>query len=296
MEKGASLVASCVQAANATVGEGPVWDAERGALWWVDIRQGRILLYDPAVGQVGQWWMPSQVFSISLTDKGQLLVALETGLYFFQCETGELRRLGTLVHGPGTTRFNDGKVDPSGRLWIGTVDLDDFTPNGALYVVEPDGTFQSKLEGMRCSNGLGWTADGRTMFYTDSRRKVIWSFEFDAATSSLGRQKVFATIEDEGASPDGLAVDTDGCVWSALFGGSAILRFDPDGREIDRVRVLATRPTSCAFGGPGMQTLFVTSESFQLPISSLLAAPNAGGLFAIETRSVGVAVRRFAQP
>lgn len=290
------LVADCVQAANATVGEGPVWDAERGALWWVDIRQGRILLYDPVAGQIGQWWMPSQVFSLSLTETGHLLVALETGLFLFQCETGELARLGTLVHGPGTTRFNDGKVDPAGRLWIGTVDLEEFKPTGVLYVVGPDGSFRSRLEGMRCSNGLGWTADGRTMFYTDSRRKVIWSFEFDAATSSLGAQTVFATIEGEGASPDGLAVDTDGCVWSALFGGSAILRFDPDGREMGRVPVPATRPTSCAFGGPDMRTLFVTSESFQLPIGALRIAPNGGGLFAIETRSVGVGVRRFARP
>ena len=294
MGKAAALAATCVQAANATVGEGPVWDAERNALWWLDIRQGRILLYDPAIGQVGQWWMPSQVFSLSLASHGQLLVALETGLYLFRHESGELRRFGDLVHGPETTRFNDGKVDPSGRLWIGTVDLDQFKPTGALYVVEPDGTYQPKLGGIRCSNGLGWTADGRTMFYTDSRRMVIWSFEFDAETASLGARREFATIQDQGASPDGLAVDTDGCVWSALFGGAAILRFDPDGREMDRVPVPATRPTSCAFGGPGRKTLFVTSESFQLPLPSLMAAPNAGGLFKIETESIGVEIRTFA--
>lgn len=288
-----ALVGRCVQAANATVGEGPLWDAERGALWWLDIRQKRVLLFSPEHGQIGQWWMPSQVFSISLTNKDQLLIALETGLYLFHPGTGALDRLGDLVHGPGTTRFNDGKVDPQGRLWIGTVDLDNFRPCGVLYVVDGRGEHRSMVEGVKCSNGLGWTADGKTMFYTDSRKKVIWSFDYDGESCAISGQRAFATIEDDGASPDGLSVDMDGCVWSALFGGSAIIRFDPSGEEIERVPIAATRPTSCAFGGPDMTTLFVTSESFQLPLSSLLEAPNAGGLFSIETGSVGVPVLRF---
>jgi sugar lactone lactonase YvrE len=289
------LVAKCIQAANAMVGEGPVWDAERRALWWIDIRLKRILLYSPEHGQIGQWWMPSQVFCINITTQNQLLVALEDGLYFFHPETGELDRHGNLVHGPGTTRFNDGKVDPAGRLWIGTRDLDHSTPTGVLYILHPDGSFQSRLSGIKGSNGLGWTADGSKMFYTDSRRKVIWSFDYHAETGELSRQQVFTTIEDDGASPDGLSVDMDGCVWSALFGGSAIIRFDPKGKEIDRVRVPVTYPTSCAFGGPEMRTLFVTSESFQLPTRSLIDAPLSGGLFAIETQTVGVPVQRFSQ-
>jgi sugar lactone lactonase YvrE len=184
-------------------------------------------------------------------------------------------------------------VDPFGRLWIGTVDLDHFKPVGSLYLVYGDGRFESKLDGIKCSNGLGWTANGKKMFYTDSRLKLIWSFDFEPENGALSNRKVFTTIEDEGVSPDGLSVDVDGCVWSALFGGSAIIRFDPLGKEIERVRVPATRPTSCAFGGPDRKTLFVTSESFQLPVKALLKAPNGGGLFAVETDSVGVEVNKF---
>ena len=161
------------------------------------------------------------------------------------------------------------KIDPAGRLWIGTVDLTTFRPCGSLYVVELDGIYQTRLSGIRCSNGLGWTADGRTMFYTDSREMLIWAFDFDAETSSLARQRVHARIEDRNASPDGLSVDMDGCVWSALFGGSAVIQFDPAGQEVRRVQVPALRPTSCAFGGEDMRTLFITTESFQLDPAAL---------------------------
>ena len=293
-----SMVAHCVQQANATVGEGPLWDPLRQALWWLDIRQNRLLLHRPGrgagAGQVGQWWLPTQIYSVSLREDDRLLVALETGLHSLDLETGALERLGTLVHGPATTRFNDGKVDLSGRLWIGTVDLDRFTPCGSLFVVEGDGAHRSRLDGVRCSNGLGWTADGRTMFYTDSRALVIWAFDFDPDTASLARQRVHARITDPNASPDGLCVDTDGCVWSALFGGSAIIRFDPDGKEMGRVQVPALRPTSCAFGGEDLRTLFITSESFQLGPAALRDSPLSGGLFAVETGSTGVPVRAFA--
>lgn len=287
------LEARCIQAANATVGESPVWDAERQALWWVDIRQNRVLLHSPESGQIGQWWMPTQVFSINLTHKGRLLVALETGLHLLCTETGVTERLGDLVHGPKTTRFNDGKIDPAGRLWIGTVDLETSAPVGGLFVVNPDGTWEQKLGGIRCSNGLGWTTDSKTMFYTDSREKVIWSFDFDAETGTISGQKVHARIEDDAASPDGLTVDTDGCVWTALFGGYAVIRYDPAGKEMERVRVPAIRPTSCTFGGPDLKTLFVTSESFQLPVDALRRWPNSGGLFAVETQSTGVGAYRF---
>lgn len=290
-----TLVATCVQSANATVGEIPAWDPRRKALWWGDVRQGRVFLYSPERGQIGQWWLPSQIFALSLTTRGRLLVALQDGLYFLEPETGEFVRHGLLVHGPDTTRFNDGKVDASGRLWVGTRDLDRAGPTGVLYVVHPDGSFEPKLHGIRGSNGLGWTADGRTMFHTDSTRKVIWSFEFDAETSTIAGQKVFAQVEDEGVVPDGLSVDRDGCVWSVLFGGAAVVRFDPAGREIERVRVPASHPTSCAFGGDDLKTLFITSESFRLPVGTLKSAPDAGGLFAVQTQSVGVAVERFAE-
>lgn len=290
-----TLVAKCVQPANATVGEGPAWDAERQALWWFDIRQKRIFLYSPERGQIGQWWMPSQVFALSLTTKRQLLVALEDGIYFFEPGTEELRRLGSLVHGQGTSRFNDGKVDPAGRFWVGTRDLERATPTGVLYVVNSDGSYEAKLNGVRGSNGLGWTADGKRMFFTDSPRKVIWCFDFDVETCQLTAQKVFATIEGDGVAPDGLCVDIDGCVWSALFGGGSVIRYDPNGKEIERVQLPVPHPTSCAFGGRERNTLYVTSESYQLPASVLTKAPLAGGLFAVETQSVGVNDWRFRQ-
>lgn len=291
-----ALSANCVQVANAAVGEGPVWDERKQALWWFDIRQKRIFLYSPDRGQIGQWWLRSQIYALSLTAGRELLIALEDGLYLFHPETEELERFGTLVHGEGASRFNDGKVDPAGRFWVGTRDLERATPTGALYRVEGDGSHARKLEGVRGSNGLGWTADGRRMFFTDSPNKVIWSFNFDVATGEISAQDIFTTVEEEGSTPDGLSVDTEGCVWSAMFGGGAVVRYDPTGREIARVQTPVPHPTSCAFGGPRHATLFITSESYHLPATVLSQSPQAGALFAVKTDSVGVEVARFRLP
>ena len=288
-----ALASTCVQIANATVGEGPLWDEKQQALWWFDVRQKRIFLYSPEYGQVGQWWLASQIFALSLTDRGELVVALEDGIYVYSPETEALRRLGSLVHGAGATRFNDGKVDPSGRFWVGTRDLERATPTGAFYAVSSDGSYEVKLTGVRGSNGLGWTADGKTMFYTDSSRKIIWSFDFKTDDGSLESRRVFVTIREAGVAPDGLCVDTDGCVWCALFGGGAVVRYDPHGVEMERVKLPVPYPTSCAFGGQSGKTLFVTTESYRLSARILSEYPLSGGLFAVDSQSTGVMIGRF---
>lgn len=288
---------TCLQAANATLGEGPVWDARRNALWWVDIKQQKLHCFQSnnngdSGQQIGQWQLPKQIGCFGLWAEDELIVALENGIFRFNTVTCSLSRHGSLAPEAGSVRFNDGKVDPAGRFWVGSLDDTDFPASGALYSMTPDGKAHRRLNDIRCANGIGWTADGTKMYFTDSLRRVIWQYDFDRATGEIANQRDFAHINGP-AVPDGLAVDEDGCVWSALWDGGAIARFDPEGREIERIPLPVPRPTSCAFGGQDLRTLYVTSASIGLSAQELIAAPLAGGLFAIKTNSRGVEISRF---
>jgi sugar lactone lactonase YvrE len=283
--------------ACATLGEGPVWDAARGVLWWVDIKQRNLHSFRPDPGGLsgapaGQWHLPGQVGCLGLWGADRLILALEDGIHGFDPATGTLARHGTLAPEVGATRFNDGKVDPLGRFWVGTLDDTTFPATGALYAITADGGHQHRLGGIRCANGIGWTADGHTMYFTDSMRRVIWAFDFDATTGAITHQRDFALIPPP-AVPDGLAVDVEGCVWSALWDGSAIARFAPDGRQIARIPLPVPRPTSCAFGGTDMQTLFITSATIDLSPEDMAKSPQSGGLFALRTETPGVPVAVF---
>jgi sugar lactone lactonase YvrE len=284
--------------ARATLGEGPVWDAPRGVLWWVDIKQCilhafRPDLNDPLLGTpVGRWPLPGQIGCLGLWGADRLILALETGIYGFDPGTGTLTRHGTLAPEAGSIRFNDGKVDPAGRFWAGTLDDTTYSATGALYSIETDGSHQRRLDGICCSNGLGWSPDARTMYVTDSMRRVIWAFDFDAETGAISRQRDFACITGP-AVPDGLAVDAGGHVWSALWDGSAVACFAPDGRQVAQVTMPVLRPTSCAFGGADLQTLFVTSASIDLTPSQLAKSPQSGCLLALRTDTFGVPVGEF---
>jgi L-arabinonolactonase len=288
---------SLLHDARATLGEGPVWDASRGVLWWVDIKQRTLHSFRPDLGGLsgapaGQWSLSGQVGCLGLWGADRLIIALEDSIYGFDPATATLARHGTLAPEAGATRFNDGKVDPTGRFWAGTLDDTTYPATGALYSIEAGGQHKRRLSGICCSNGIGWAPDGRTMYFTDSMRRVIRAFDFSPETGAITRQRDFAHIPAP-AVPDGLAVDAEGCVWSALWDGSAIARFAPDGRQIAGVPMPVPRPTSCAFGGADMRTLFITSASIDLTPAQRDESPASGGLFAMRTDTPGVPVAMF---
>jgi sugar lactone lactonase YvrE len=283
-----------VHEGGAILGEGPVYDPSLDALWWVDIKARRLHRTGLADGARADWLLPSQPGCLALEPaRGAVILAMEDGIFRFDPATEALARISPLAPGPGTLRFNDGKTDPQGRLWVGDLDDREFPPTGTLYMVHPDGRFEPRVDGLRCTNGIGWTADGRRMFHTDSMARTIWSFDFEMATGRLSNRTVFARI-DPPAVPDGLAVDVDGCVWSAQWDGRAIVRYAPDGSVLLRVPLPITRPTSCAFGGPGLGTLYVTSASIGLSDNERSAQD--GALFALQGVAVGVPVAGFGVP
>jgi sugar lactone lactonase YvrE len=283
-----------VSATRDILGEGPVWDIATGTLHWVDIRAPAVHRLDPADGTQQSWLMPDVVGALALRERGGLLVALRTGLSFFDPASGTFTEVARLAAAGEGHRFNDGKCDPRGRFWVGSMHDREPAPVGSLYCLEPDGTCTPRLGGIAIPNSLAWSPDGSVMYFADSPTRVIYAFAFDLASGQLGERRVFATITEGSGVPDGSTVDAEGFLWNAEHGGARLVRYAPDGR-IDRIVPLpVSQPTCCGFGGADLRTLYVTSASEGLSAADLEREPLAGRLFAIDVGVRGLPQARFA--
>jgi sugar lactone lactonase YvrE len=284
----------CVYDGHARLGESPVWDAANRCLWWVDILAPAVFRIDLASRAVRSWPMPKAVSALALCGDGTLGVALANGVHIFDPETGSLKLLIDPEPERIYSRLNDGKVGPDGAFWIGSMDdRKDKEAIGTLYRVTRDGRAETKIEGLQITNGLAWSADGRTMFHADSRGPWIDRWDLDPATGAISGRTRIATLTNEEGRPDGGATDMEGAYWSCGVSAACLNRFDRDGKLLDRVPLPFPRPTMIAFGGEDMKTLFVTSISDGLAPEILAKAPQAGGLFALRVEVPGVPVGLF---
>jgi len=210
------------------------------------------------------------------------------GFGFLDLNTGTITRTANPESELPNNRFNDGKVDRAGRFWAGTMDDSCAGPVGSLYRWDPNGTVTRMATGFICSNGLGWSPDNRILYFTDSMIRTIWAYEFDLASGSLGARKVFAELAKDDGVPDGLTVDSEGFVWSAIWDGWRVIRYAPDGRIDREIRMPVQRPSSCMFGGDDLKTLFITSACVELGWNSLCRGPLAGALFALQCEVPGL--------
>jgi sugar lactone lactonase YvrE len=276
------------------LGEGPLWDHRTGTLHWVDILAGEVLsrpagAQSPRVTPLGV-----QVGCLGLTADPDVLVAgLRTGWHLLDLRTGARRLLADPERDRPACRFNDGSVDPAGRFWTGSLEDSESGPDGRLYVLGGDGSYRTADEGFHCSNGIDWSPDGRWMYFVDSRRDRIHRYPFDAADGSLGAREVFADTTALDGVPDGLRVDAAGDVWCAFWDGAHVTRFGPDGTVRERLDVPVLRPTSVAFGGPGLRTMFITSASHGLTGQQIGQWPSSGGVLRRRAAVPGLPVRVF---
>jgi sugar lactone lactonase YvrE len=276
-----------------TLGEGPVWCCETQALWWVDIKAPAVRRWEAATGSVQSWKMPEEAGSLALRAGGGVLVALKSGLFFLDPATGGITQAAPPHGEHRDMRFNDGRCDRQGRFWAGTMCDTDRGLRGHLYRFDAKRGMQAVLDGIAIPNGLCWSRDGTTMYFTDSPTRTIVAFAYDPASGALGERRVFATVEPPGI-PDGAIIDAEGFMWSAEFGGGRITRYAPDGRVDRRVVLPVSQPTCCAFGGPDLATLFVTCARTELSAAALAAQPLAGALLAFEPGVRGLPDPRFA--
>lgn len=280
-------------ASNDILGEGPVWSAREQALYWIDIKQPCLQRWHPESSAHTVWTLPAEIGSFSLRERGGAILALQNGLSFFDFATGDVAHIADPeVHLPGN-RFNDGKCDRAGRFWAGTMDNEekDFS-KGALYRTGADLQPIHIRGDVGISNGLGWSPDNKTMYYADSPTGCIYAYDFDFATGTPANERVFVTV-DKGV-PDGLTVDSEGFVWNCQWDAWRVVRYAPDGSVAFILDMPVQRPTSCMFGGPDLDTLYITSASINLTEAERTGQPDAGCVFQVKTTTTGMPEPLFA--
>jgi sugar lactone lactonase YvrE len=284
-----SGVAVRVSTEQSQLGEGIRWDARRSELLAVDIVAGRVYRGrvgdDESLERVRVYQLPDTVGMIAPVqgDDGWLLGAGRGFVYL--ALDGSHRTIAEVA--PAGTRMNDGACDPQGRFWAGTLADDHRQGGGARYRLDANGRSVVMLEGLTISNGIGWSPDGRTMYVIDSGPRVIYAFAFDGTRGTLAGQRVLVTVPDDVGAPDGMTVDAAGDLWVAIYGGGCVHRYTPDGRLRTVLPVPAAQSTCCAFGGPDLHQLFVTTATENWTNEQRHAEPAAGHVYRLDTNATG---------
>lgn len=282
-----------VQREQALVGEGPVWIGAECVLLWIDIKGQRVFRLDPSTGAARSWSLSDRVGAIIPRARGGYVLLAKSGVHTGDFPFDVLARVCHPDADLPDNRFNDAKCDPSGRLWAGSMDDNEQQASGRLYRFDSLASPVRVRSGVNLSNGLGWSPDGRTMYFVETLRHVIWAHDYDLASGEAGPARVFAEVPLSDGYPDGMCVDADGCVWLAHWGGARLTRFTPGGKVDRIVRLPVPQVASCAFGGSALDTLYVTTAAVGLDEKALAAAPLSGSLFAFRPGVKGVPVAAF---
>jgi sugar lactone lactonase YvrE len=244
---------------RADLGEGPIWDARLGRLVFVNVMRGEVHAFDPVGGDDRVLKVDRPVGAVACTERGDWVLAAGVGFLRLDPETGRTSPLVDVASGRDDVRMNDGYVDARGRFWAGTMSLRGETGQGTLYRLDPDGTARAMLAPVTTSNGIDWSPDNRLMYYIDTRTRRVDVFDFDLPDGTISTRRTFVDFAAAGGRPDGLVVDADGGVWVALWAGGAVERYTPDGRRDRRIDLPVTFPSKCAFGGPTLDALYITT-------------------------------------
>lgn len=268
-------------------GEGPIWHGQH--LYYVDIEAHKILRYTPATGEEKIWDVGQRVGTVVPRASGGLVWCGDHGFYFLDEATGQSTAIADPEPDLPDNRFNDGKCDPAGRLWAGTICLKK-RPEAALYVLHTDLSVEKKYSPVTNSNGIVWTADARTLYYIDTPSKKVRAFDYDAATSSISNERILWDTSADSSSPDGMTIDDQDRLWIAFCHGGKVVCFDPKTRSVvQQIDFPCIETTACAFGGPDLQDLYVVTG-----IKPGLTEQHAGRLFVCRPGARGVAAHSFA--
>src|SRR5579859_420296 len=273
-------------ATHNTLGEGSLWSVAEQTLYWVDIVNDCYWRLNPQTGAPEVVPVGSSIGVMAQRASGGLVMATRHNFAFWGADNA-LHPIGQPVTTDPTIRFNDGAVDCRGRFWAGTMNNAEL-PISMLYRLDPDGSIHTMETNVRVSNGIGWSPDNTVMYFTDSPLRIIYAYDFDAETGGIANRRTFVHLPDEPGVPDGLTVDSEGCVWSCYWDGAKIIRFTPSG-QIERIIPMPVlRPTSCVFGGPNLDELYITSAFVDLTPEQKARYPFSGDLFRLKTGMRGL--------
>ena len=285
-------------AAAAQLGESPVWHPHEQALYYCDIPGHRLLRFEPKTGELRHWQFDTDVASLAPALDGSLLLAMRDGLWRFDPASGERTWVAEPPYDPATERFNDGKCDPQGRFWVGTIYEPRDPPLASLHCFT-QGRLVRKAEGLTVVNGLAWSPNGRTIHWSDTKVHTVYAADFDPASGAIACQRPFARFEPRqagqpqatyGGRPDGAAMDAEGGYWAAMFEGQRLVRLSPEGEVIGEIALPVRCPTMPCFGGPDLRTLYITTARRNRPAAELVEQPYAGCVLAVEVDVTGLPV------
>ncbi len=288
-----SIQAELLFDTHCRLGEGPLWNPVEQKLSWVDIENQDLYQSTSRLNDYSKLRFPTPIGAFGFIRGGGLILAVRDGFAASAGTPDTLQTIWQPYPERSEIRMNDGKVDPAGRFWAGT--LDPVHAQAALYRLDPDGSRHTLLQGLGISNGLDWSPDCKTMYITDSLRSTIYAFDYDLATGEISHQRPFIKLPqgDRGIVPDGLCVDAEGCIWSAQWNGWQVVRYSPAGEPLLKIDLPTQLVTSCCFGGPQNDRLFITTAWTDLTESQRQAQPLAGAVFTVQTATQGQTVNFF---
>ena len=287
---------TCVLDARAELGEGTLWDPAAQVLWWIDIWSRLIHRYDPATGEDRTWEAPEYLGCLGLRARGGLVLTMTSGFHFFDPDTATFTPVADPEAHLPLTRFNDGKPDRQGRFWSGSMFEAEGKPVqfiGSLWRLDPDLSTHRMIEGVGCCNGLAWSPDSRTMYFSDSHAPLVFAYDFDPNTGAIENRRTFVDLTSTGGIADGATVDAEGCYWVTVPVTGRVDRYDPDGRLMQTITLPTDLPTCCEFGGPDLDILYVTTAVLRRPAAHFAGQQNPGGLFAIDAGVRGLTLPAF---
>ncbi|MCA0931133.1 SMP-30/gluconolactonase/LRE family protein [Lutimonas saemankumensis] len=281
---------------NAKLGEGAFWDHKEKLLYWVDIEDRKVFLFDPLTKSNQVFETPSRVGTVVPKSRHEAVIALEDGIYILNTESGNISLLSDVESKMNENRFNDGKCDPNGNLWVGSMHLEQTAPKANLYKISPSGESTKMLDSITISNGIVWTRDKSTMYYIDTPTGHIRAFDYDLDTSEISNERIAVVIPESLGYGDGMAIDEEDKLWVALWNGNSVVRFDPESGELmEKIIIPAHNVTSCSFGGPNFETLYITTSSLDMNEEESRKFPDAGSIFEVKPGVRGVKGNFFGQ-
>jgi sugar lactone lactonase YvrE len=289
-----NMTASLLIQLDCYLGEGSYWHSGRNSLFFVDIERKALYEYSLSNSSLKKREMPARVSVIMQDTQGALILGLQGGIASFDLQSEKLDWLLALEKDIPTNRTNDGGIDAKGRMWIGTLDVKLAAGKGALYCIGNDLAITQKMDNCTISNGLTWSLDGQRMYYIDTPLHTVQSYFFDVETGNISFEKNAVTIPKETGAPDGMCIDEEGMLWVALYHSGTVCRFNPHtGDLIDKVEFPAPHVTSCAFGGPELDHLFITTAQEKMSEDDLKKYPLSGSVFVVKPGVKGVRTNAF---
>lgn len=283
---------------EAQLGEGAFWNHQTDEFWWVDILGKQLHVYNPQSKDNRSYPTPSRIGTVVPQTDSTAVVALDDGIYLMNLNNGEVSILSDVEQDAVWNRFNDGKCDPLGNLWVGSMHLEEKEALGSVYKIDALGQTQKMIDSVTISNGIVWTKDGSTMYYIDTPTASIRAYDFDMQTASISNERIAVSVDSALGFPDGMAIDAEDKLWVGLWNGNAVARFDPlDGSLMETIAVPeAHNVTACAFGGPDLDLLYITTARVDMSEAELEQKPLSGSIFVADPGVKGVPSTLFAQP